>query len=100
MRLATFKIRSVVPTEVPPYFWTMRLTVDFRKNEGDSCLAPPVCPIGLRLTADLFGDPVEIAFRTRRDIEYEHFGLVVGMIFLQPSFYVDQLILSRLDQTD
>src|SRR6516225_7888799 len=33
MRLATFFMRSMLPTEVPPYFWTMSATSDLAKSD-------------------------------------------------------------------
>src|SRR5215472_17593036 len=33
MRLATFLMRSVLPTEVPPYFWTISATSDLAKRD-------------------------------------------------------------------
>src|SRR5215470_2567314 len=39
-RFATFRIRSVLPTEVPPYFWTISATVASELAERDGRVGP------------------------------------------------------------
>jgi hypothetical protein len=62
-RRATFRIRSGSPTEVPPYFWTMRAIEDSRREK--SRIVPAERWVSMR--RDVFPSrepPTQSAFRS------------------------------------